>query len=206
MMQKPAETQYPIHPLLANRWSPRAFSSRPVEAEKLLRLFEAARWAPSSMNLQPWSFIVAAADDSETHDRMAQVLNARNQEWARSAPVLLLAVAQRERQPGTPNRFAWYDLGQAVALLSTQATADGLALHQMGGFDSEKARQAFAIPEGYEAVTAIALGYHGSLDALPEDQQVRERAPRQRKPLEAFVFAGQWGQPLAAEAETASIG
>jgi nitroreductase len=204
-MEKPAETQYPIHPLIKARWSPRAFEARPVEPEKLLRLFEAARWSPSGGNLQPWTFLLITSDEPEAHARLIDVLGARNQIWARQAPVLILAIAKTERQPGVPNRWSWYDVGQAVALLSVQATAEGLVMHQMAGFDAEKAREQFGIPGGYEAVTAIALGYRGSPDDLPEDFRIREREPRSRKALHEFVFGRQWGQALQIETESQPV-
>ena len=200
-MEKPAVTQYPIHTLLKNRWSPRAFAGQPVQLEILVRLFEAARWAPSGSNLQPWSFLLVTSDEPEAHARMVEVLGTRNQVWARQAPVLMLAITKMERQPGVPNRYAWYDVGQAVALLSVQATAEGLAVHQMGGFDAEKARELFAIPADYQAVTAIALGYPGSPEDLPEDLRAGESEPRTRKTLDTFVFDSQWGQPLQTESD-----
>ena len=199
MTDKSAITQYPIHDLLKERWSPRAFSSQAVELEKLLQLFEAARWAPSGSNGQPWNFIFATTAQPDAHARMVDVLGLRNQLWAKDAPVLVLAIAQMERQPGAPNRYAWYDVGQSVALLSVQATAAGLSVHQMGGFDAEKAREVFGIPQGYEAVTAIAVGYLGDPDRLPDDIRAREREPRRRKPLNEFVFANGWGQPVEIE-------
>jgi nitroreductase len=201
MSEKTALTQHSIHDLLMQRWSPRAFAAQAVEQEKLLRLFEAARWAPSGSNLQPWNFIVATSAEPEAHARMVEVLGVRNQLWAKAAPVLLLAIAKTERQPGTPNRYAWYDLGQSVAHLSVQATAEGLSVHQMAGFDAEKARELFGIPQGYDAVTAIAIGYLGDPENLPEDIRTREREPRSRKPLSEFVFAGSWGEPVEIEAE-----
>jgi nitroreductase len=200
-MEKTAVTQYPIHDLIKDRWSPRAFSARAIEMQKLLSLFEAARWTPSSMNAQPWSFILATADQPEAHQRMVAVLGERNQLWAKNAPALILAIAKIERQPGSPNRHAWYDLGQAVAQLSLQATAEGLSLHQMGGFDAEKARELFAIPHGYEAVVSIAIGYRGDPEELPEDLQAREREPRSRKPVSEFVFQNAWNQPVQEKVE-----
>ena len=197
-MIKPAFTQYPIHDVLRNRWSPRAFSPRPVETDKLLSLFEAARWAPSGGNLQPWSFVLATSDEPEEHTRMVEILGAYNQVWARMAPVLVIVVAKMERQAGVANRWAWYDTGQAVAHLSVQATGQGLALRQMGGFDAHKARQLLGFPEGYEAVVAIALGYPGSPEDLPEDLRARELEVRSRKPLQSFVFEGHWEHPLRA--------
>jgi nitroreductase len=195
-MDKPALNEYPIHDLLRNRWSPLSFSNQAVEVEDLLSLFEAARWSPSSGNGQPWSFMLATRDDADMHAQFVDVLTGNNRLWAANAPVLLMAVAKRERQPGKLNHFALYDLGQAVAHLTIQASAMGLSLRQMGGFDREKARALFAIPADHEPVTAIALGYRGGLEDLPEDLRDRERGPRTRNSLETFVFERRWGQPV----------
>lgn len=195
-MQKPAPTQYPVHDLLKNRWSPRAFSAQPVEPAALLSLFEAARWSPSGGNVQPWSFIVTTQSDPEPHARLLSTLGERNQLWAKSAPVLVLTVAQVEREPGKPNPYARYDLGQSVAHLSIQAGALGLFVHQMAGFDARKARELFELPEAYEAVTVFALGYAGDPEQLPGEMRERELAPRVRKPLGEFVFNGAWKQPI----------
>jgi nitroreductase len=195
----------PIHALLRTRWSPRAFSNGDVDHGTLRSLLEAARWAPSSFNAQPWSFIVATRDDTAAFERMLGVLMPQNVQWAKNAPVLILAVARKSLDAsGRPNRYALYDVGQAVAHLTVEATARGLFAHQMGGFDAEKAREVFALPADYDAVALIALGYLGEADSLPESLQKSERAPRNRKPLAEFVFAGRWGEvaPLARGAET----
>jgi len=176
-----------LHELLSRRWSPRAFSPRPVERTTLTQLFEAARWAPSSYNAQPWSFIVATRDDAEGYTRLLGTLMDANREWAQQAPVLILAVAKLDFDHiARPNRHAFYDLGQAVAHLSVQATAVDLYLHQMGGFDPNAARELFAIPAGYEPVAVMAVGYQ---DAPPPDA-----TKRKRKPLTDFVFSGSWGK------------
>jgi len=194
-MQKAAKTEFPIHDLIRLRWSPRAFSDRPVEPEKLRSLLEAARWAPSSYNEQPWAFLVATRDDPEGFARLLSVLVVGNITWAQHAPVLMLSVAKLNfEQNGKPNRHAFHDVGQATANLIVQATAMGLYAHQMAGFHVEKAREVFAIPEGWEPVAAIALGYPGDPDSLPAPLRDREFAPRTRKPLKEFVFAGRWGQ------------
>jgi len=176
--------------LLAERRSPYGFSSRRVEPEKLHRLFQAARWAPSSYNEQPWSFLVATRDNPEEYDRLLSTLVEFNRQWAGQAPVLVLGVAKLAfDRDGRTNRHAWYDLGQAVADLTVQATAEGLSVHQMAGFDAAKARQEFQIPTGYEPVVVMAIGY-------PVDSEVSDPGrPRSRKPVEEFVFGGHWGQP-----------
>ena len=194
-IEKSADTQYQIHDLLRHRWSPLAFSEQMVEPEKLCSVLEAARWAASSYNEQPWSFIVATKDNQGEFERLLSCLAAGNQPWAQNAPVLMLSVAKLyfERN-GVENRHAFHDVGAAVALLAIQATALGLLLHQMAGFDVSLARELYSIPEGYEPVAAIALGYLGDPQTLSEKLLQRELAPRIRKPLENFVFSGNWEQ------------
>lgn len=195
-MEKPAETQYPIHDLLKRRWSPRAFSERPVEPEALRSLLEAARWAPSSSNEQPWSFIVSTKEDQAAHGRLVGCLMEGNIPWAQRAPVLMVSVARVSfEDEGKPNRHAFHDVGQAVAGLSVQATALGLFVHQMAGFYPEKVRELYAIPKEFEPVATLALGYPGDPESLPEKFRGRESAPRERKPLAEFVFASRWGKP-----------
>jgi nitroreductase len=194
-MEKPAETQHPINDLLRRRWSPRAFAARPVEPEHLLSLLEAARWAPSSNNEQPWVFLVATRDNPAEFQRMLSCLVDANVAWAQRAPVLMLSVARRNfERTGKPNRHAFHDVGQAAANLAIQATALGLAVHQMAGILPDKAREVFGIPDDYDAVAAIAIGYPGDSESLPEELRKRELAPRTRKPLESFVFDGRWGE------------
>ena len=184
------ETQAGIHELLARRWSPRTFSPRPVDPASLAQLFEAARWAPSSFNAQPWSFIVATREDAEGYNRLLSTLVDPNRQWAQHAPMLILAVAKLDyNHIARPNRHAFYDLGQAVAHLTFQATALDLTVHQMGGFNSGLARELFAIPAGYEPVAVLALGY--------QDGPSPDPAARTRKPLSEFVFAGSWGRAVA---------
>jgi len=195
-MQKLAETRYPIHELLRERWSPRAFADRMVEPEKLRSLLEAARWAPSSFNEQPWSFIVATKEHPGEYERLLSCLVEGNIRWAQHAPVLMLSVARLAFERNQkPNRHAFHDVGLAAENLVIQATALGLAVHQMAGFHVDKARELFSIPDGHEPVAALVLGFPGDPAGLPEDLREREVAPRIRKPLESFVFSGQWGQP-----------
>lgn len=203
-MNKPANNLYPIHDLLKNRWSPRAFSAQPVDKEQLLSLFEAARWAPSASNAQPWAFIVTTPDDTEPHARLVSSLSERNQMWAKHAPVLVLAIVKREREPGKPNLYATYDLGQSVALLTVQATAMGLFVHQMAGFDRQKAREAFDLPEEFDPVTVFTIGNPADLDLLPAEIRERELAPRSRKELADFVFDSAWNVALDRKPEVAS--
>jgi len=195
VMEKPAETHYPIHDLLRRRWSPRTFSDRRVEPDTLRSLLEAARWAPSSYNEQPWSFIVASKDDPVEFGRLLSCLVEGNIQWAQHAPVLMVSVARLTfEDDGKPNRHAFHDVGLAVANLIVQATALGLVVHQMAGIFPDKIRELYGIPEGYEAVAGIALGYPGDPQSLPEELRKRELAPRERKPLTEFVFSGRWGR------------
>jgi len=197
-MEKTAETQLPIHELIRRRWSPRAFLELPVEPDKLLSLFEAARWAASASNEQPWAFLVARQEDTKNYEDMLGVLIDFNRGWANKAPVLILTLAHTQfEKDGKPNRHAFYDLGQAAANFSLQATALGLRTHQMAGFNVEAARERFAVPKGWEPVSMIAVGYPGDPDTLTEKLRQREIAPRQRKPLETFVFFGAWGHPAS---------
>ena len=193
-MQKPAATEFPVHDLIRNRWSPRAFADKSVSSEVLRSLFEAARWAPSSYNEQPWAYIMAKRDDKENFEKMLSVLVEFNANWAKSAPVLALAIAELAfAKNNAPNRNAQYDTGAATALLSVEATVRGLAVHQMAGFDPEKARRVFEIPAGWEPIAAIAIGYPGDPGSLPQPLRERELAPRIRKPLSEFVLTGRWG-------------
>ena len=193
-MQKPAATEFPVHDLIRNRWSPRAFADKSVSSEVLRSLFEAARWAPSSYNEQPWAYIMAKRDDKENFEKMLSVLVEFNANWAKSAPVLALAIAELAfAKNNAPNRNAQYDTGAATALLSVEATVRGLAVHQMAGFDPEKARRVFEIPAGWEPIAAIAIGYPGDPESLPQSLRDRELAPRIRKPLSEFVMTGRWG-------------
>jgi len=195
-MEKPADTQYPIHDLLRQRWSPRAFDDRPIEPEKLRSLFEAARWAPSSNNGQPWRFLVATKENQAEHDRLFNCLVEGNQTWARHAPVLLLSVAELQFEDGSPNRHALHDTGMAVENLVIQATALGLVAHQMAGFRIDQARADCQIPHDYEPVAMIAIGYPGDPALLSDRLRVREVQPRSRKPVKEFVYATTWEQSL----------
>ncbi|MGB2625769.1 MAG: nitroreductase family protein [Candidatus Acidiferrum sp.] len=195
-MLKPANTEHPVHSLVANRWSPRAFSDKPVSEETLRSLFEAARWSPSSNNEQPWAFIVATKNDPATFHKVLSVLVDFNQSWAKHAPVIVIAVSQMEfARNQQPNRNAFYDTGAAVAHLTSEATARELFVHQMAGFDPQKAVELFHIPKGWEPIAAFVIGYPGDPKDLPEPLRERELAPRTRKPLKDFVMSDEWGKP-----------
>jgi nitroreductase len=193
--KRPAPADAPIHELISHRWSPRAFDGRPVEPEKLRSLFEAARWAASSYNAQPWYFIVATKDDPENFKKVLDSFVEFNQGWAKGAPVVALSVAANKMpHDGSQNRHALHDVGQAAANLALQATAVGLQVHQMAGILPEKAREIFSIPADYEAVAGFAIGYPGDPASLPDALRERENAPRDRRPASSFVFTGSWGK------------
>jgi nitroreductase len=184
-----------IHPLLAQRRSLRAFSSRSVEPDTLRLMLEAARWAPSSMNEQPWSFLIAARENDADFNRLLGCLLEFNTGWAQHAPVLLLSIVRlRFASTGELNRHALYDAGQAMANLTFQASACGLSVCQMAGFDMEKTRHTFSIPSGHEPTVIAAVGYPGHVDCLPERLQKKVAAAQLRKPVEQFVFESTWGR------------
>jgi nitroreductase len=197
-MEKIAPADYPIEALLSRRWSPRAFADRPVEEQKLRHLFEAARWAASSYNEQPWTYIVATREHPAEFQRMLSCLVEFNQSWAKAASVLAISVARTKfRENGSPNRHAQHDVGAASTTLALEAVALGLAVHQMAGFDPELARKIYHIPVDCEPMAAMAIGYPGHPDALPEKLRERETAPRVRRPISEFVYSGDWGTPAA---------
>jgi len=192
---KRAHPDHPIHEAVAARWSPYAFADRSVAREDLTSLFEAARWAPSSYNEQPWSYLLATREEPEAFARLLSCLVAPNQLWARHAPVLALGVATlRFRRNGKPNPAAIHDLGLAAGNLLFEATTRGLSVHQMIGILPDRARELYAIPEEAEAVTGLAIGYPGDPERLPENLRPRDLAPRTRKPLAEIVFAERWGE------------
>jgi nitroreductase len=191
--EKIAPAEHPIHDLIARRFSPVAFSDRELEPEKLLSLLEAARWASSCFNEQPWSFIIAKKEHPQQFAQMLECLIEKNREWAGKAPVLMISVAKLNfNHNGKPNRHALHDVGQAVANMSLQATSMGLFVHQMAGFDVEKTRHTYHIPSTHEPVAAIAVGYGGDPDTLSEHFKQRALAPRSRHPVKNFIFTGDW--------------
>jgi nitroreductase len=188
-----------VLPLFLERWSPRAFDEREVSVADLRRIFEAARWAPSSSNEQPWRFVVGLRG-SETHKKIVETLAGFNKEWAPKAPVLLVGVASTVfARNGNPNRFALFDLGAASTIVTLQAHALGIATHQMGGFDQDATRRLLEIPEEYAIGSTMALGYHGEPSALASEKLIEgEISPRTRKPLSEIVLAA-WGEPAKLE-------
>lgn len=191
----PAQPDNPIHELLSNRWSPRAFTDQPVSDDDLRAILEGARWAASSFNEQPWRYIVATRDDPGLFERVLKCLMPMNQTWASKAPVLMLGITKSNfTMNDSPNRVAQHDLGAASASLTFEATARGLSVHQMAGILPEVAAQEFRILEGYVAQTALAIGYEGDPESLPENLRAPELAPRTRKPLSEIAFGGTWGE------------
>jgi nitroreductase len=184
-----------VLPIFHTRWSPRSFSDREVSHADLAKVFEAARWAASSYNEQPWRFLFGARG-SETYKKIFDTLMPFNQQWAASAPVLILNAAKTKfSHNDSPNRVALYDLGAASSYITLQAAALGLVTHQMAGFDPEAARKAFAVPEEYIFGAVIALGYQGHPHDLPNEQfRAQEVAPRSRKPFKDLVFSA-WDTP-----------
>lgn len=179
---------------ILKRWSPRAFLDKPVSAADLKKIFEAAHWAASSYNEQPWRFLVGRKGDA-TYQKIFDSLVDFNQAWAKSAPVLILSAGKKTfAHNGSPNHHALHDTGAATAYLALQASALGLHAHSMGGFDHEKARAAFGIPDDYAIGAVTALGYFGDIDSLPEHLKKQETSPRSRKPLGEVVFA-EWEKP-----------
>jgi len=199
---KKALTDHEIHELIRERWSPRAFDpARNVERVDLLRLFEAARWAPSSGNEQPWRFLVGDRTRSpELHQALLASLIEKNRAWASQAPVLALVAVRLTLERGeSVNPLAWYDAGHAVALLTLQATSMGIAVRQMAGFDGERARVGCGIPAPFEPAVVMAIGYAGDPETLMhEKHREAEKLPRLRRPLGQFVFEGAWERPIGA--------
>lgn len=193
---KPAITKYPINDLIRNRWSPMLFANQPIAIEKLLSCFEAARWAQSSYNEQPWRFIYALADDAENFNKLAGLLNLGNS-WAEKAAVLILVMAKKNFSHNHKSNYhAMYDTGAATSNLFLEAVHQGLVGHVMGGFDKEKALAIFNIPaEEFQAAAMMALGYPASQAELNKESQdfiIKELAERTRLDLEQIVFKGQW--------------
>lgn len=191
---KQATPDHPVHDLIARRWSPYSFSDRLVSAADLCSLFEAARWASSSYNEQPWSYIVATRDNPDDFARLLSCLVEANQAWAKAAPVLALGCTSLSfKMNGKPNAAAVHDLGLAASNLCLEATARGLVVHQMIGILPDQAREWFRMPVGVQPLTGLAIGYAAVLDTLPEKLKERDLARRTRKPLAEFVFGGAWG-------------
>ncbi|MBX3358398.1 MAG: nitroreductase family protein [Phycisphaeraceae bacterium] len=196
-MRKDAPTEHPVHELVRQRWSPLAFDpARSIDLPTLASLFEAARWSPSAYNEQPWAFIYARREDAKAFDRIISCLVPGNQTWAKRASVIMITAARQAfERNGKPNRHAGHDIGQAAAWMTVQAESVGLRVHQMAGIDPEKCRTELGIPAGWDALTAIAIGFPDSAETLPPDLQARETAPRSRKPMSHVAHAGTFDAP-----------
>ena len=188
-MQKSNQFEFPVADLIEQRRSRRAYSSQPIEPEKIESLFEAARWAPSSMNEQPWAYIYATQDQPELWNTLVDALNESNRVWAKEAPLLVLSMARKTHIfNGAVNVAAKYDVGAANALLSMQATQFGLNVHQMGGYDRKRVIESLNIPETHEPIVIMAIGYLGDAENLPANLKQREVAPRERYTQDFFVM------------------
>ncbi len=185
---KKTTTEYPINELISKRWSPRAYDSKMIEMDKLLSIFEAARWAASAFNEQPWNFIVTTKKNKIAYNKLYSCISEFNKPWSHNAPVLILALAKKTfSHNNKENTYAYYDLGQAIANLSLQAADLDIYMHQLAGFSKEKAIKEFSVPEDYEPASVIVMGYMGDKSLLPESLLTKEEAPRLRKRVSEFV-------------------
>lgn len=197
-MEKRAKTDHPVLDVIERRWSPRAFDPRPVPADALRSMFEAARWAASSYNEQPWRYVVAVRGQEPEFERMLGCLVEFNRDWARHAGAVALSYAsKRFSRNDKPNAHGWHDVGQATAYLALQATELGLFVHQMAGIDRDACRATWDVPDEFEPVAAFAVGYPGDADSLPDDLRKQERSERTRRKQSEIVFSGTWGSPAS---------
>lgn len=195
--REPAKTRQPVMELIAKRWSPKAFRLEiPKEAE-LISMFEAARWAPSCFNNQPWRFLVTTREDPEAFSRALACLTEKNASWVQNAPLLAFQIMRETFEyNGKPNPWSGFDCGLAMAQLILQAESMGWSVHVMAGFSRDRVREAFGVPEGFNPLVAFVIGIEGDPDTLPEDMKVSEMEPRERKPLEETVFSASWSKPM----------
>lgn len=200
MLERPAPTNVAIHDLFKRRWSPRAFDpNRTVTREQLKVLLEAGRWAPSCNGDEPWRYLIwDKSRDPQGWQKAYDCLNENNKKWVKNVPLLMLSCAGSAFEAtGKPNRWTQHDTGAASVSMALQAVALGLIIHQMGGWDVEKARAAFAIPPEYTPLAMIAVGYQASPDILDEETKAKEMRPRTRKPIADRFFEGGWGKGVA---------
>jgi nitroreductase len=198
MIDKPTPSEVPIHELLTKRWSPRAFTQEIPDMETLKSLFEAARWAPSSGNAQPWNYIVGIKGQGDTWEKIFNCLDDGNQLWCKNVPILMATIAAKERKPGKANYYYMHDCGQAISHLTVQAMSRNIFVHQMAGIYPEKVIETFGIdPNLYEAITCVAMGYRGDPEILDEKNKKSEYdMDRKRKTVSEFVFTGGWGKAM----------
>lgn len=195
-MNKPAPTSLKLLEEIKNRWSPRAFSNKQVEQDKLERIFEAARWSASCFNEQPWRFLIGVKGQDDTWEKIFGTLAEGNQVWCESVPVLVMLITKKSfSHTNRVNKWAEYDLGQTAAYISIQAMTEGLYVHQMAGFDSALAQKSFSIPNDFEIKTIMAIGYYGDINDLPGDIQKSETGDRIRKDLKMIIYSGNWENP-----------
>ncbi|MGB5819180.1 MAG: nitroreductase family protein [Saonia sp.] len=191
-IRRPAHLEHKIHPLLEQRWSPRTFGSKQISESEIARLFEAARWAASSFNVQPWRFIYAAKK-TRAYDKIIDCLSDFNGLWATNAPLLMLTAYKEKTEEGEENFHALHDLGLCLGNMSVQAQYLGIAMHHMAGIDWKKAQRVFDVPKGFHITSALALGYYGGdIQSLPEDLQGQETGKRTRNRIEDFAYNGSW--------------
>ncbi len=195
--REPAKTQQPVMELIAKRWSPKAFRLEiPKEAE-LISMFEAARWAPSCFNNQPWRYLVTTREDPEAFSRALACLTEKNASWVQNTPLLAFQIMRETFEyNGKPNPWSGFDCGLAMAQLILQAESMGWSVHVMAGFSRDRVREAFGVPEGFKPLVAFVIGIEGDPDTLPEDLKESEMEPRERKPLEEIVFSASWSNRM----------
>ena len=201
MQDRLAQTSKPIHDLLARRWSPRAFDpNRPVSRDQLKVLLEAGRWAPYCNGDEPWRYLIwDKGRDPAGWQKAYDCLSENNKKWVKNVPLLMLSCAGSNFEAtGKPNRWTQHDTGAASVSMALQAVAMGLVVHQMGGWDADKARAAFAIPAEYTPMAMIAVGYQASPEILDDETKAKEMRPRARKPVAERFFEGGWGKGFAA--------
>jgi len=189
-MTKPAITQFPIHEFIRDRWSPRSYKKETIVKNDLLSMFEAARWAPSSINEQPWSFIVATQEEKDIFSKIVACLTGNNPRWAVNASALVIILAKNNfDKTGTPNRHSFFDAGLAISQFIFEATSRGYHSHIMGGIDIQKTVENFSIPDSHSVIAILSVGKIDSPDSLPEDLKARELTERTRKPLDQILFS-----------------
>lgn len=186
-------TEYEVDPLFLNRWSPRSYLSKEVADDELFALFEAARWAPSAYNLQPWRYVIART--KEDREKFYPFINPANRVWCEKAPVLAVVLSKKTNNDGQPNRAHAFDAGASWGYLALEATRRGLSVHAMGGFNADMAREVLQVPDDYDLHVVLAIGYRGEVGALPAELQEREK-PSARRPLEQSLYEGGFGQAI----------
>lgn len=188
-MKPSPSINHPVHSLIRKRWSPRSFADRPVEGDKINSLFEATRWAASSMNEQPWRFIYATKSETDLYNKLFDCLAEGNKTWVKSAPLLIMTLMKpNHAYKNMPNKWAMHDLGLAIGNLTLQATSMDLYIHNIAGFSVNKAKKNFNIPSQFEPVTMIAVGYLGNPDQLPNELKNREVAQQERKQIDELIL------------------